>query len=635
VACLALVRERARVRAPLVVEIDPEVRAELEREGFAGPSRSDARWLSVADVPDEALRFLSWVAVIESLALLSDTPLVREHVHALFEREDDASAFAGGVLARAGRRPSPEAGPWGLLETGPFSPRWISWAAPETAQTAAEASLLALVRAAGGRMPVSALGALAAEAGIEDARAHLERRIVLVHDLERETLEIEVGFLASVRLGSDPRRVRPGLVSLTAPPEARFESYLLHDDALVVLAAASRPDGGCECGDAAAAASPAAGVRLEPLPEWVARALGLDRRARLADASTFLRESGLVRGAGAPTALGRAFLARSRAERVAVIVRSAAAAEDELDSEPRCFGVPASAVLVAPLRPPHDPSVRDRAKLCEAVRDPFARLETGTFYYLDAFAAHASFGTHAALLRGAEPYRVHATFCGIPVAPFGESFELASRALLEDVVLGLVSLGGAALGLEGGRVAFALTAAGRFLLGLDAAFAAPAQDARGYAEVLPSGEVVVAATARGAVAELRLLAEEEPSPAGGSRAFRVTRGSVLGAVAAGVPAEAILAGIAHVSGRPLPEALAAAVRDWASLVRHVVLSRELVIECADADTAVRVRHELGEHGTEVPHAICVRPDSRASGRELARRLQAHGIVAREREGGAA
>lgn len=611
-ACLGLLRQRLSLAAPLVFEVAPDVRAELEREGFLEPSRAQgARWVSTDDIPVASLELLAWLAVLESGALLSPSPLLGLELGTLYGSEDspEADELVRRVITRGGFRPTIAGSPRAFLESAPHSARWIEWASPPAMRTPAEARLVAALTVAGGTLPASELPQIVTDrAALDEARESLARHLVIFHDLDRESLEVEVGFLASVRLSLDRRR-RFAPVPV-ATPLARFEAALLHDDATALLREPGR--------------------RLERLPSWVERALSADEGSRERAARALLEGQRFLDGRE-PRSEGRAFLGLPREERVQKVLRAASREPGEPHGpDLSCFGVAASAVQVAWQREPRGPSPRDAQRLREHVARAFARLEPGRYHLLEPFLAHACDGDRAPLLVGAEPFRVSATLHGRAVAPYAESLELASRVLVREVIERLVVLGGASLGLVGGEVAFALADAGRFLLGLAPSLGSLPGQLAPAARIDERGQVLLERASPSAVAELRLVAEEREGTTFPARRFQVTRESVLGAVAAGIPESAIVQTLERLSVGPVPARLLEDVRRWAESVRPVVLARELVIECPDETTLERVRSGLGLGAAELRHALRISVPSGESAAAVASRLSALGIVTRER-----
>lgn len=448
--CLELLRRRsgALPAAPA------RARLELLSHGFCRSLHrlaADEPALSLEDVSDEALDLLGWLAVTQSNGLLGPSPLLRTYVQSLLVDGEDAVALAVQALDLRGERVPLGPPLWRFLSEQPQGERWLRWLRPTF--SSGEERLFAALVAAGGRAPTHALPSLVPDLSGEEldrARWGLCRKLVLFHDLDPERLDLEVGFLASVRLALGPRR-RSALRVRAATPT--FSAVLLVDDALSLLHGLrrSRPRAGW--------APPRTDAVLElsrwldPVPAWVEERAGAFGIRRAVTAYEILRQGGYVDAEGRATASGRALARLSRDAQIRTLL------------EPRRWG-------------PRDPvracGVRSRLRegggelpVLAAVRSAFAELGVGKSHSLADFVAWASQDGRAVVLAGRASSEVRTTVNGRPLPPFAEVHELASRRLLGELVAeDLLVHGGVALGFDGGELVFSLTPLGAWLIGL-------------------------------------------------------------------------------------------------------------------------------------------------------------------------
>lgn len=596
-----------------------------------------------------AVPFAHWLREVHERALLASDEGLEAWIARLLPEPVAVLSLAQSVAAHAGL-PPPIRDPLGFLAGAARSPSWPTWATRRRGP--AESALLELVGQERGRTGARTLARLVPRLGrqeVDRVRERLLARLVLFHDLDPRTLELEIGFLAPAREAFAPTPEPAPLVPLAAPPEAFARPVFQGDLAALLLELARSPvKVKVTKGQRALRASEVdrlygkAQTRLlaalEPVPAWL-ESLGYlaPRRLELALATAVARALVHTReGELSLSESGRTFLAKPRPERLAVFPQPSAPWKARLDET--FYGVAASSILHGESRDRAsllEASPADRAALRAAVARAFEPLELGCFFDLDAFARNACARGQAPLLRGAEPERVTATLGLRAIPPERAELEQASRQLLRHLVAGpLAHVGGVALaplgsGKRTGGFAFALTALGRVYLGLDQALAPSApEDAPPDVIVQPNFDVVLLGTSSGpepaALAELLLVAEPASGGAGDpARTLKITRASVRAAVAAGLDADSILALLARFSKTGVPGNVAHAVRDWASAVRRASLTLGPVLALPDEETLERVRAALGEHARPLAHALWV-PGLKPG--ELRRRLERLGLI---------
>jgi Helicase conserved C-terminal domain len=260
--------------------------------------------------------------------------------------------------------------------------------------------------------------------------------------------------------------------------------------------------------------------------------------------------------------------------------------------------------------------------LRQALADAFLSVPAGTMVPVAEFALYHAQLRNPLLASGAMPRRDR---WGNRLPGSRESWEAAWAALLAGFLfLRLVPFAGARLGrLEGDRVAFGLTEAGRYLLGERDDFEVAPEPGGGEVVVQPDFEIVFLAPAPRAEAELGRIAER--TGAGVGALFRLTRASVLRAAEQGMTAAQVLATLESVSRSGVPANVARQVQDWIKAVRTIRIAPAVLVDCPDAETAGRVQSLGGAHVTAVTPTL-LRLDADAKTRAaLVKRLRERGI----------
>jgi hypothetical protein len=237
--------------------------------------------------------------------------------------------------------------------------------------------------------------------------------------------------------------------------------------------------------------------------------------------------------------------------------------------------------------------------LREALYRTFQALPVGVFYRLDDFLAHASHGEYNPLLLGRGVAGAEVRVGGHLLPPLEERLEEVSRQVLRGFVQSrLIPLGCVQVGRD--REDAPLIAR---LPRLDSFFGhgAPARDGPGEAPaatrvvVQPDFSVVVIGLDPGPAAELAPFCERVRGSAGsGSMTFRLTRDSVVTAIAAGLAADEVMARLQRCASNPVPGNVRQEVRGWCDWVRTVTTGPATLIRCPDSDTADRVQSSLGK-----------------------------------------
>lgn len=265
----------------------------------------------------------------------------------------------------------------------------------------------------------------------------------------------------------------------------------------------------------------------------------------------------------------------------------------------------------------------DTPDLRAALSAAFLSAPADAMIRLDDFVRHQAELANPFMAADAAYLRRHTAVYSAPRSREGWE-NLWAQILVEFLRLRLMPLGGARLGLgDDGTGAFALTDAGRYLLGgTDELRLAAEPD--GEVVVQPDFEIVFLSAAPRIEAELARLAERTGNGHVGAL-FRITRGSVLRAAESGSTADAMLKTLGGVSRAPVPANVARQVRDWIGGTRRVRIRPAVLVECPDSETAARVAALGGAQVSAVTRTI-LRLDGDEKGvAALVKKLRAKGI----------
>ena len=210
-------------------------------------------------------------------------------------------------------------------------------------------------------------------------------------------------------------------------------------------------------------------------------------------------------------------------------------------------------------------------------------------------------------------------------ADLRENFRKLWRDMLKQfLVMRLIGFGGASIGrLENDSLSFALTDAGRYLLGATEDFEYGSTDV-GDVVVQPNFDIVFLGAAPGKEATLGRFAQRVGAAPG--LVFRITRASVLGAAEAGASADDIIGALRQASSKSLPKNVEREIIGWVSAVRRGRLRVMEVIECADEETADRVIALLGAKAQRITSMIIEVSAASSSARlAMIRKLRAGGV----------
>lgn len=270
---------------------------------------------------------------------------------------------------------------------------------------------------------------------------------------------------------------------------------------------------------------------------------------------------------------------------------------------------------------------RGGTELRKALEQAFLSVPAGAMVDLIDFMRYQAETGNPFL--GRDPARVKYRWNTLPATR--EGWESIWAQLLMGFLLGrLVPYGGARLGRAGTREderhAFALTDAGRYLLGAADDFELAAAP-EGEVVVQPDFEIVFLAPAPRVEAELGRFAER--TGAGVGALFRITRASVLRAAEQGLSADAVVGTLERVSRSGVPANVARQVRGWIGGTRRVTVRPAVLVECPDAETAGRVRSLAGAQATALTPTVLRLTATGKNRAALLKKLREKGIFVQE------
>jgi hypothetical protein len=523
--------------------------------------------------------------------------------------------------------------------------RWPSWVAEAEKNPLAE-RLIAALRDADGPVPIVELTTRVSPKEPEKARTALDAlivRLAILEDLDTTSHEIVVGFHPQVRaamIEAARPRERPPLVVCETPREIGPQGNLVvHDLRALLLEIASEPPR--LRGDRAFYAKEITRFleALDPLPDWLTKALDWTVEERIEMAHAWARLLNLVKETGAGTnvylglsARGEKWLASPLEDQYASVLdllRAIPKPNEHYDpdarflysggdyfslyglSDGRFLGIDATALKLKnkEKRPTsayyRETKVENIQELRQAIDRAFSMLEPGVYYQMESFAKHAVFGAHNPLRLGRGLDEVQISMGGKAVPPLEEFAELAGLMLFNAFLQErLIPLGCLTVALDdAGRLCIARTPQldayfGRAVDKADLAGLTVSDETR--VVVQPDFSVVIIGLNPAPAAALAPFCERSNRGGGqGAMVLKLTRTSVVKAVANGLEPKEILARLKKYASVDIPANVLKEVEGWAAWVRRVTTSTLTVLRCPDRETADRVLGALKRQGERV------------------------------------
>ncbi|MGO8791711.1 MAG: helicase-associated domain-containing protein [Terriglobia bacterium] len=264
-----------------------------------------------------------------------------------------------------------------------------------------------------------------------------------------------------------------------------------------------------------------------------------------------------------------------------------------------------------------DPAVRS------AVMAAYAGHSADTFVSIDEFLCyHAQQSNPLGVAAEKHPHamlRLRGDY--VPMPSPDELEEAWSDLLRAFLRLRLVPLGAAKVSVDvAGAPCFALTEAGRYLVGAEADFRL--EQPAGRIVVQPNFDVVFLAPAPRAEAEFSRFAERKGRHMG--TLFRITKRSILAAAAVGLTLEQTFETLCQCCSEELPPNVRREISGWFAQCRRVSLRPAVLIHCPDAETAARIQAVAGSKVAVITDVILDLQDFSKKA-ELLRKIREAGI----------
>lgn len=454
------------------------------------------------------------------------------------------------------------------------------------------------------------------------------RYLLFFPALRDKDLEVTLGLwpgVAAKLTGAAPKPPAPVAVS-----EAFHSPFLVEDMTAVLTACAVEPLR-VRAGDSEIFETMRRNLEsaLGTLPEWVEREFHFAPHERISMALGFLGQYEFMERRGRRgsdyrvevTETGSRWLSLGEKSRLKAVfdgLRGTLNKESSLFEDQAVSLVP-TAIGMA--------SSAQSGKVASAMMARYARLDADKPVRLREFLAYhkEKHNPLAAVLR-ADRYSTFWIGGLMASGASTEELEEAWEDVLADFLrLRLLPLGGVKLGKDSnGEVCFALTEAGRYLLGAAEDFHL-AEDAPGRVMVQPNFDVVFLASWRKAESELARFCERKGRHVG--TLFKVTKQSIFTAAAAGLTREWVLGSLREYCSADLPPNVEFEITAWFGQYREISLRPALLIHCPDAETALRVIAVAGKKVTRLTDTTLELPHGKAEA-ELRRKLREMGIFAR-------
>jgi len=444
------------------------------------------------------------------------------------------------------------------------------------------------------------------------------------------------GAELDVVLGLWPTVARKLGGASSKPPEPvaasnEFQSPFLMEDMTAVLAECAVEPLRSQSGDYTTFEGARADLIpvLQALPEWVDKEFHYPPEDRVNTTLAFLEQYGFLARKGPRgkdyrmevTESGSGWLGLRGKDRLKAILDGL---RGELKKTESAFGDGAISLARHVVAYPSEAQLR---KIASALATPFAGLDADVFVRLrDFFDYHGERDNPLPAIRRIDKnadFRIGGNFVSDP-SP--EELEEAWEALLiKFLCLRLLPLGGVKLGQDsGGAACFAMTEAGRYLVGVAEDFEL-AVGAAGRIVMQPNFDVVFLAPSSKAESEIARFSERKGKHLG--TLFKVTRQSILAAAASGLTGERILEILQeHCSGQ-IPANVEFEINGWSGQYRQIKVRPAVLIHCPEEETVYRVVAVAGNRVKRLSATTLELQDPKGQGL-LLKKLREAGIFTR-------
>ena len=241
---------------------------------------------------------------------------------------------------------------------------------------------------------------------------------------------------------------------------------------------------------------------------------------------------------------------------------------------------------------------QERQPLRDAVYRLFAELPVGTFYKMEDFLDRSMTGArNPLLLQTGDVSRMVIRQEMRIVPPLEEYLEEVARALLRTLLLNRLIPLGCIQAARDGDEHLLIARRPRLDVYFGKAKVAPAAPEMEVTRVVvqPDFSVIVIGLNPAPAVDLAPFCERVRGRSSqGSLTFRITRDSVLKALAAGVAPEQVIARLEKHASTPIPKNVATEVRGWCEWTRRVTPTPATLLRCPDRAAADRVMGGAGQ-----------------------------------------
>jgi hypothetical protein len=393
-----------------------------------------------------------------------------------------------------------------------------------------------------------------------------------------------------------------------ATPQQIFEAPLLMDDMGSSLAVCATQPFRLRAADTGlyVRAEQVIASALSPLPKWVESRINLKMSERIDSAIVFLRRYGFLVRRGEygkdlrleVSEAGRSWLGLPAKERLKTLLDGLLRG---LTKQQEDLGYDYDRASLLPYQVRYGIG-KEEDPIPSAVLSAYAPQGGDTFVHLEEFLACQVQQDNPLLpLLQKLPHAMFRFRGSYTTMPAPDELDEAWADLLRDFLrLRLLPLGAAKVGLDSeGAVCFALTEAGKYLVGAQADFRF--ERAPGRIVVQPNFDVVFLAPEPRAEAEIGRFAERKGQHMG--TLFRITKRSILAAAAAGITAEQTFETLRQGCSGELPPNVQREISGWFAQCRRVSLRPAILLHCPDAETAARVQAVAANKVTPVTDTV--------------------------------
>ncbi len=256
-----------------------------------------------------------------------------------------------------------------------------------------------------------------------------------------------------------------------------------------------------------------------------------------------------------------------------------------------------------------DAKSKDHEALRDSIHRSLTALPLGVFHRLENVLDHLVFEKYNPLLLGLGPESVLVFEHGRPVPPLVEVREQAARTVLTDFIRKrLIPLGCVQAAIDAdGNLCIARHRMFDLYFGREVTATEMAGQAATQTRVVvqPDFSIIIIGLNPAPAAELVAFCEREKRGGHGALTLRLTRESVVKAVAYGLKPAEIVDRLRRLATNEVPSNVLRQVSDWSGWVRRVHASNVTIVRCPDSETADRVVAAMKRQAERVTETIVV------------------------------